>query len=140
MLLDQHFHPIAVHFPQVFIAVIPVMLLLSFVVADPWRTEFLAAAKLSILALPFSVLIGFLTGLFDGKLRFKTVKAPLLINKIVAGIALQILTTIIFILYLVSGFTTANMITIIVLSALSTACAIYLGRAGSPMFDSFLPG
>lgn len=139
-LLDQHFHPIAVHFPQVFIAVIPIMLLLSFFVTDPLRNEFLIAAKLSIIAFPFSVLLGFVSGLFDGKLRFKTFNAPLLKNKIVAGIALQILSIIMLILYLVSGFTTINMIFLILLSIVSTACAIYLGRAGSPMFDSFLPG
>lgn len=139
-LIDQHFHPISVHFPQVFIAVIMLALILAFWVDTPLRNDFLVAAKLSILALPFSVLLGFITGLVDGKLRFKKVTTPLLINKIIAGVILQVLSIIIFALYLSSGFTTTNMYIIILLSALSTACAIYLGRTGSTMFDSIMPG
>lgn len=139
-LLDQHFHPIAVHFPQVFMAVILFMLGLSFVVADPLRSEFLIAAKFSLIALPFSVFLGFITGLYDGKLRFKTLKTPLLINKIIVGIVFQVLSCLMLWLYLANGFTATNIVILIVLSIVSTGCAIYLGRAGSPMFDSFLPG
>lgn len=139
-IIDQHLHPISVHFPQVFIAVILFMLSLSFWVQEPLRGEFLIAAKLSIIALPFSVLLGFITGLVDGKIRFKKLKTPLLINKAIAGVLLQILSVTIFVLYLANGFTTNNMLLIIVLSILSTLCGIYLGRAGSSMFNSMMPG
>jgi len=139
-IIDQHLHPIGVHFPQVFIAIIIFMLPLSFVVAGSLREEFLIAAKLSILALPFSVLLGFCTGLLDGKIRFKKLKTPLLINKMIVGAILQVLTIIIFVLYLLSGFTTTTMIVITILTILSAACGVYLGRAGASMSDSIMPG
>ena len=85
-LLDQHFHPIAVHFPQVFLLLAAFMPLLSLVATEPVRAEFLAIAKWSVLVLPVTVLVGFLTGLFDGQLRFKKVRTPLLLNKMIAGI------------------------------------------------------
>ena len=100
----------------------------------------MVAAKLAILALPFSVLLGFITGLVDGKLRFKKLTTPLLINKIRVGVVLQILSIVIFALYLRNGFTTTTMVVIIILSILSTACGAFLGKTGSSMFDSILPG
>lgn len=139
-ILDQHLHPIAIHFPQVLILLIVLMPVLSLFVADPLRLEFLVVAKLSILVLPFTVFAGFVTGLLDGKLRFKKVTTPLLINKIIAGVIFQILSIAIFVLYLLNGFAGNNLWIIVGLSAISTACAIYLGRVGSTMFDSILPG
>ena len=139
-IIDQHLHPISVHFPQVFMTVILIMLILSFWIDDPLRGEFLIAAKLSIIAFPFSVLLGFITGLIDGKIRFKKVTTPLLIRKAIVGVVLQVLSIAIFALYLANGFTTNNMLLIIVLSIVSTICSIYLGRAGSSMFNSMMPG
>jgi uncharacterized membrane protein/rubredoxin len=139
-LIDQHIHPISVHFPQVFIVAIFFMLSLAFWLEAPLRGEFLIVAKFSILALPFSVLLGFVTGLFDGKIRFKKLKTPLLIRKAVVGVILQILSIVIFALYLLNGFTPSNMLVMIVLSILCTICSIYLGRVGSSMFNSMMPG
>jgi len=139
-IIDQHLHPIGVHFPQVFIAIIMFMLVLAFWVEDPLRAEFLVMAKLSILALPFSVLLGFITGVIDGKIRFKKLTTPLLINKMIVGAILQVLSIAIFALYLANGFTTANMLVIIILSILSAACGVYLGKAGASMSDSIMAG
>ena len=139
-LLDQHFHPIAVHFPQVFMALIVSMLSFSFLVAEPLRNEFLIVAKFSLIALPFSVFFGFITGLYDGNLRFKTVKTPILKSKILVGAVFQGLSCLMLWLYLTNGFTPSNLVALIALGLVSTGCAIYLGRVGSPMFDSFLPG
>jgi len=139
-LLDQHLHPIAIHFPQVFILLVVLMPLLSLMVDDPLRTEFLVVAKLSILVLPFTVFGGFVTGLLDGQLRFKKVTTPLLVNKMIVGIIFQILSIAIFGLYLLNGFAGNNIAIIVGLGVVSTGCAIYLGRVGSTMFDSILPG
>ena len=139
-IIDQHIHPISVHFPQVFIAVIVVMLSLAFWVDDPLRGEFLVAAKLSILGFPLSVFLGFITGLIDGKIRFKKLNTPLLKNKTIVGIILQLLSIAVFILYWVNGFTPVTMQIIILLSILSALCGVYLGRAGSSMFNSMMAG
>ena len=139
-LLDQHFHPIAVHFPQVFLLLAAFMPLLSQYAADPVRSEFLAIAKWSVLVLPFTVLAGFLTGLFDGQLRFKKIKTPLLINKMIAGTIFQLLSIAAFILYLMNGFADSSFWIIVSLNLLCIPLSIYLGRAGSSMFDSFIAG
>jgi uncharacterized membrane protein len=139
-LLDQHIHPVAVHFPQVLMLLCIVMPLLSIMFSDPLRLEFLAIAKWSILALPWTVLLGFVTGLLDGKLRFKKVTTPLLKNKMIAGIIFQLLSIIACTLYLLNGLTLPTIWLIVVINVLSTPLAIYLGKAGSSMFDSIIPG
>ncbi|MDR3588491.1 MAG: rubrerythrin [Negativicutes bacterium] len=139
-ILDQHLHPISVHFPQVFLLLILIMPLLSLLVNDSLRAEFLIVAKLAIFALPVTVLGGILTGLFDGKMRFKKLSTPLLINKIIVAIIFQILSLAIFALYLYQGFAGANLWLIVGLSVPATGCAVYLGRAGSSLFSAILPG
>lgn len=139
-IIDQHLHPISVHFPQVFMVAILFMLSFAFWLEDPLRSEFLIVAKFSILALPFSVLLGFITGLIDGKIRFKKLTTPLLTRKAVVGVILQVLSIAIFVLYLSNGFTANNMLVIIGLSVLCTICSIFLGRVGSTLFNSMMPG
>ncbi|VBB05013.1 rubredoxin-type fold [Lucifera butyrica] len=140
LILDQHLHPIMVHFPQVFIILIVVMPVMSLLVSEPWCSEFLIVTKLAILALPFVVFAGFLTGLVDGKLKFKKVTTPLLIKKIIVGLFFQVLSIAVFVLYLTHGFTGNTLWIIVGLSLASTGCAVYLGRVGSSMFETFLPG
>jgi uncharacterized protein (DUF983 family) len=139
-LLDQHLHPIAIHFPQVFILLIVVMPLLSLIVSEPWRGEFLSIAKWAIYVLPLTVLGGFLSGLFDGNLRFKRLTTPLLINKMIVGLIFQLLSVAILAFYLLDGFAGNTLWMIVGLAVICTACAIYLGRKGSTMFDSIMPG
>jgi uncharacterized membrane protein len=139
-ILEQHLHPIAIHFPQVFILLIVAMPLLSLIVSDPWRSEFLVIAKWSIYALPLTVLGGFLTGLLDGNLRFKRLTTPLLINKMMVGLIFQLLSVAILAFYLLDGFVGNTLWMIVGLGVICTACAIYLGRKGSTMFDSIMPG
>jgi len=140
LILDQHLHPIAIHFPQVFIILIVLMPLLSLIVADPWKSEFLIIAKWLIYVLPITVLGGFLTGLLDGNLRFKRLTTPLLVNKMMVGVIFQLLSIAILAFYLVDGFAGNTLWMIVGLGIISTACAIYLGRKGSTMFDSIMPG
>jgi len=139
-ILDQHLHPITVHFPQVLLLLCLVMPLLSLIASPALQVEFLIIAKWSILALPFTVLGGLVTGLIDGKLRFKKVTTPLLVRKIIAGILFQILSISMFILYITFGLAGNVFWLIVGLSMVATGIAIYLGKAGAPMFDSVLPG
>ncbi|MDU2066436.1 MAG: rubrerythrin [Sporomusaceae bacterium] len=140
LILDQHLHPVEVHFPQVFVAMILLCLPLSTVVGDPLRSDLLSVVKISILLLPFGVLGAFLTGLLDAKVRFKKLNAPLLVKKMIFGCVLQVISCIIFGVYWTGGLSDQTFWPIEILTLAATACAIYLGRAGSGMFDSFIAG
>jgi len=139
-LLDQHIHPIAVHFPQVLILITLLLPLIALVIGNPLREQLQIVAMLAIFVLPLTVLGGICTGLFDGRLRFRRVTTPLLVRKIIASVILQLLSLIILGVYLSSGFSGNAVWIIAALSAVGTACSIYLGRTGATMFSSFLPG
>ena len=140
MLIDQHLHPIILHFPQVILVLSLFMPLLSLLIADPLRSEVLIIAKWSLLTLPFAVFGGFITGIIDGKLRFKKLTPPLLKTKIIIGSILQVLSVLVFSIYWANGLT-GNMVWLIcILNAVSLALAIYLGKIGSSMFNALLPG
>ena len=139
-LLDQHIHPIAVHFPQVLILIALLLPLIALVTGDPLREQLQIVARLAIFVLPLTVFGGIATGLFDGRLRFKRVTTPLLVRKIIASVILQILSFIILGVYLNNGFSGNAVWLIAALSAAGTGCSVFLGRTGASMFSAFLPG
>jgi len=139
-VIDQHLHPIAVHFPQVFLLLALILPVLALIVNDPVRAEMLIIAKWSILVLPFTVLGGLVTGLVDGKIRFKKITTPLLVNKMIAGVVLQVLSILTFSLYMFHGLTGNALWLIVGSNAVAMVCAIYLGKTGASLFESILPG
>jgi len=139
-LADQHFHPIAVHLPQVLLITCVLMPILAKLLPQPFSGEFLIIAKWAILVLPFAALGAFASGLLDGKIRFKKLKTPLLVHKTVAGGVFLALSVAVFALYLAYGLQGANAWVIVVLSAAATGDAIYLGKIGAPMFSAIVPG
>jgi hypothetical protein len=138
-LLEQHIHPIAVHFPQVLILFVTFLPILALALSGPLREELQVVAHLSIFVLPITVLGGIVTGLLDGQLRFKRLTTPLLVRKILASIFLQVLSLVILGIYLVDGFSGSTVWLIAGLGAIGIGCSIFLGRTGSTMFNSFLP-
>lgn len=113
---------------------------LSMLVAEPLRYELFVIAKWSVLCLPFAVLLGLVTGLLDGKIRFKKLTTPLLMKKILAGVVLQILTCAAFLVYFIYGFAGSALWGIVLLNLLALPLSVYLGRAGAGMVDSLIAG
>jgi len=87
-------------------------------------------------ALPFAVLLSFLAGLLDGKIRFRKVTTPLLKAKIIFG-------TIMFLLACAIALAAAfhpSVILIMALSAPAVGCATCLGLLGVRLLNSAFPG
>jgi len=139
-LAEQHLHPIAVHLPQVLLFCCVLLPILAHLLSGRIHDEFMIIAKWAVLVLPFGAIAAFVSGLLDGKLRFKKLQAPLLRRKIVAGIAFLVLSVAVAVLYLLFGFQGANTWVIVILSAVATGFAIYLGKTGATMFSCILPG
>ena len=136
--IDLHIHPIIVHFPPVFAVAIVGGLLLAGRVGDPWRGDLMGAVELSILLMPVSLLAALVSGLFDGKLRFKKTKTPLLIHKMIAGGIFFGLSLVILGLWAADRFDHSG--TMVVLSAACLGCNTYLGRVGATLMEAVLPG
>lgn len=135
-ILKLDLHPILVHFVQAFSATIPVLCLIS-LSGMPWaQVQAAEAVTVLAVALPFAVVLSFLAGMLDGKVRFRRVTTPLLKTKMVLGA----------VLFLLSCGTMAVALlhpspaVILALSAPAAACASYLGLLGVRMINSAFPG
>ena len=139
--LDLHAHPALVHFP---IAVITYIFFINlFILAKiiPWHSVFAASLKAMVWLLPFVTLIGMLSGLYDGKLRFKKINTPLLKNKLLFSILLIVVSTSLFVLQYVleldqSSFSLLILAHSLVLLGLVTS----LGLIGGTLLDSKVRG
>jgi ribosomal protein L37E len=141
LILVLHIHPIIVHFPQSFVFTLFVLAVLS-LVAPPQINEGLhCTIQVLSSALPFSLILAFLTGLVDGKTRFRRVTTPFLKKKIIFGLSFMftsiLIATAAFTLPLssVSVMALFTMLTII-----AVGFSIALGLIGDELLDAKLPG
>ena len=140
-LLDLHIHPIVVHIPQAFS---PFLLLLAtalIVATGPFRTIILDATRVLALALPFSVVLAFAAGLFDGKQRFRKVTTPVLVRKIVVAsifLASSIAAALISVLTGLDTF--ASLAPYLALVLVGLGAAVMLGFLGFPLIVAKFPG
>ncbi len=139
--LELHAHPALVHFP---IAVITYIFFINlFILAKviAWHSVFVASLKAMVWLLPFVTLIGMLSGLYDGKLRFKKINTPLLKKKLLFSILLIVVSTSLFVLQYVleldqSSFSLLILVHSFVLLVLVTS----LGLIGGTLLDSKVRG
>lgn len=139
-LAGQHVHPIAVHLPQVLLFCCILMPILAHLLPRPRNVEFMVIAKWAVLVLPFAAIAAFVSGLFDGKLRFRKLASPILKRKMLAGGVLLVLAFVIFALYLLFGFQGAWTWVIVAMGVVATGVAVYLGKTGASLFNCMLPG
>ena len=140
-ILSLDIHPVLVHFPQSFISLFLILTVLLLFVEDTLKDNLLATAKVIGLLLPFVVLIAFIAGLIDGKIRFKRFNTQILIKKIIFGSLFFIFSAIIFILLIVNDL--SDIVTIYLSLAASICafiCSAVLGRLGSSLINSKFPG
>ena len=90
--IDLNLHPISLHFPQALSLLVPFCLGAGFIAGGQWGARFDGAALILSMLFPLSVLGAFTTGVFDGSMRFKKLRAPYLVRKIFLGASLFMLS------------------------------------------------
>jgi rubredoxin len=139
--IERHIHPILVHFPQG----ITLLILGTIILAYPLGgilddTELLMQTPryLAVL-LPFAVVAGFVSGVVDGKIRFKSVTTPYLkIKTITAILFLVVSSTLAFVAW--NGVNGDNLIVVIVLNVITIICSVVLGKIGGELTCSAMGG
>ncbi len=140
LIMELDLHAIIVHFPQAFAVFIPPCIVVSYFVPAPFNGDLLSTVKILALVLPLSVLASLVTGMIDGKNRFKKLNTPAQKFKIVLGSVLFILTLGIFYVVLFVGFSVTGQILIIALCTCAIACQVLLARTGIKLMFSHLKG
>ena len=135
-ILKLDLHPILVHFTQAFSFTIPVLCLLTLLPLTRIHGQISATLTVLGVALPFVVLLSFLAGMLDGKIRFRRITTPLLKTKLVCGALLFLLACAIALTVLLHP----SIVLILTLSAPAAACSSYLGLIGVRLLNSAFPG
>lgn len=140
-ILSLDLHPITVHFPVAFSGFLLLLSIIIFFVPDVVRLHITSAISLLGLTLPFTVILAFIMGLIDAKIRFRRLNTPLLFKKMIAGTLLFLFSLAIFIVILLSpGLPLQSVGFICVLSAACIFCASLLGIWGTSLLNARFPG
>jgi len=139
-LLSLHMHPIILHFPQAFVVTALGMLILGLMFTGALQQQILLIAKFNVVFLPPLVLVGALSGMKDGQLRFKKITTPVLKYKMILSAAFFGLSVLAAILAMVLPLTPSTILILAVLMMVSSLIAVVLGRTGAKLMDSFMPG
>jgi hypothetical protein len=135
MFLKLDVHPVAVHFTITYTAVTVLLFILIQFVDNLLGVPIKGILDLQITFLPLLIISGGLTGLIDGKIRFRKIRTPYLQRKIILGSLLFIISLMIFILH---NFD-ASMIIEGVLILLAFLIASYLGWIGAELICPIVP-
>ena len=135
-ILALDIHPIAIHLSQTFVALTPMLIIFHLIFPNFQETIIYSVINFSIVALPFSLILSFISGLVDGITRFKTLRTPLLQSKIIFSSAILVLAFIQLILFTPTTYTWLT----ILLSFAALGCAVKLGLLGKHLIDVILPG
>jgi uncharacterized membrane protein len=140
-ILSLDLHPVLVHFPQAFIVSIFVLSLSACVLGDSVR--YLIGATVTVLgvALPFVVAGAFLAGLLDGKVRFRRVTTPILVQKMVLGGLFFVFSCGISAIVLSQpSISSKTLLLVAGLSLPALGCATFLGLLGASIINAKFPG
>jgi len=140
MILGFHIHPMIVHFPQALTILGLLMILVIPWIFEPVRTNLVVTHKVLMTLLPFTVVGALLSGMFDGKVRFKKLGTPMLKKKIVLGSAFFASSTAAAIFVYFDFTHTLPLAVEIVALFICSLCAVILGLIGSKLIDLKMPG
>ncbi|MCF8296232.1 MAG: hypothetical protein K9J13_01690 [Saprospiraceae bacterium] len=139
-ILHLDLHPIAVHFPQTLLVFLLQAIIINLVFPKFYPNVFLGTAHFAAVLFPFVVFAAFLSGLIDGKLRFKSVTTPVLKKKI-------IYSSILFIASLFTPFIVWNgigelktKILLLICGTIAIVFAVLLGHAGKRLMNIGMGG
>ena len=141
LLLSFDIHPIVVHFSVSFVA--SAFVLALFVLIFPMVFPETVTGILSVVVgvLPLAVIASFLSGLIDGKVRFRRTTTPLLKRIQLLGILFFVSSAVAALLTFVVGPSESwvRMVDVVLLAG-GVACAAGLGRIGSGLLTALFPG
>jgi hypothetical protein len=141
MLLWLDIHPVIDHFSVSFAACAFVLALFVLLFPQLFRETATGIMRGFVGVLPVAVLASFITGLFDGKVRFRRTTTPMLKKKQAVGIVFFVATAAAAVLmYAVGPYVTWVRTVNVVLLAGGVVCAAGLGRIGRGLLSASFPG
>ncbi len=140
-ILNLHIHNILVHFPQAFSLLMLFLIVMSLFLKESSKFDFMTTFKILSFFLPFSVVVSIISGVIDGKTRFKRITTPILKKKITVAILFFIFSIGVVLLLNVSTIAPAVLLRLlIVLTGICALCSLFLGYNGGRLSGKEVPG
>lgn len=138
IFLKLDVHPVAVHFTISYTAVTALLFFLLLFIDELLGVPIQGILDLQITLLPLLIASGGITGLIDGKIRFRKIKTPYLLRKIVLGCILLVTSVFLLILHIISQGSSFLLIEALLIS-LAFILASYLGWIGAELICPIVP-
>jgi len=138
--LQLDLHPIAVHFPQSALVFTLLAIVLNLLLPNFFPEVLMGATIYSAVIFPFVVFAAFITGLVDGKIRFKSVTTPILKKKIIYSIIMLVASVFTPILALKGIEDTKTKLLLLFCCVVALIASIVLGHAGKRLMNIGMGG
>ncbi|MFX0123383.1 MAG: hypothetical protein ACFFAE_07060 [Candidatus Hodarchaeota archaeon] len=139
IFLKLDVHPVAVHFTISYTAVTALLFFLLLFIDDLLGVPIQGILDLQITFLPLLIVSGGVTGLIDGKVRFRKIKTPYLLRKIILGCILLVISVILLLLHTISQGNATFILIEGVLISVAFIIASYLGWIGAELICPIVP-
>ena len=123
-------HNILVHFPQAFSLLMLFLIVMSLFLKGLLKSEFITTFKILSFFLPLSVVVSIISGMIDGRNRFKRINTPILKKKIFVAILFFIFSMGVLLLNLSNIEQLVLLRLLIVLTGFCGFCSLFLGHNG----------
>jgi hypothetical protein len=130
-----------VHFPQAFAITLFLLAVLSYVASPAIKEALFTSIQVISFLLPYSAILALLTGLFDGKIRFRKLTTPFLKKKIIIGLLFINISIALAFLAFSGGLPTSPIREYFTLLAIiAVVCGAGLGLLGGRLMEAKFPG
>ena len=141
LILGLHIHPIIVHFPQAFAITLFLLAASSYFAPPAIKEALFNSIQVISFLLPFFVVLSILTGLFDGKIRFRKVTTPFLKKKIIIGLIFLIISIALAFVAFPGGLPASPIREYFtLLTVIAVFCGAGLGLLGGHLMEAKFPG
>jgi rubredoxin len=139
-ILNLHMHNILVHFPQAFSLLMLFLIFMSLFIKGSLKSEFITTFKILSIFLPLSVVVSIISGVIDGKNRFKRITTPILKKKIAVAILFLVFSISVLLILNVSTLQQSWRLILLVLTGCCALSSLFLGYNGGRLSGKEVPG
>ncbi len=140
-ILSLHIHPIVVHFTVSFTASALGASLFLLLFPEVLRQTVTAGLQIVAALLPLVLIISYVTGIYDARVRYRRARSRHLRQKMLFGVTLFCLSTAAAaLLFAADPSAIWVRATDAALMAACTACAFFQGRIGGHLMEALFPG
>ena len=141
MIMKLHIHPVMVHFPLAFVLSLFLISLVDLIDIIRLPLTLSGMAEAIVWLLPFAAVLATLSGLYDGRLRFKRINTPLLKKKIFLSSVFILLSISLIVLQSSLELNPeSNTILILIYSIILSGIGTWLGLIGSNLIEAKVRG